>query len=65
MGGNYFEQIAQELRQQKLLMDRLEEENRELRMQLAALRSGTGIEVSIAGRRFALRGSASLATSAR
>jgi cell division protein FtsB len=62
MERDYFGQIAQALRSQKELMDRLEAENRELRAQLETLRSGAGICVEIAGRRFALRGSSSLAT---
>jgi len=59
MGGNYFEQIAQEIFKHKRLMEQLEAENRELRQQLADLRAGRGIFVDIAGSRFALRDSAS------
>jgi len=57
MGENYFDQIAQELRKQKQLMDRLELENRELRRQLADLRNGVGISIEVAGIRFPLRDS--------
>jgi cell division protein FtsB len=60
MTGNQFEHIAQEVVKQKHLMDQLEAENRALRQQLADLRAGRGIFVEIAGRRFALRDSASL-----
>jgi hypothetical protein len=56
MSGNYFDQIAQELRKQKYLMDKLEAENRELHQQIASLRSGRGIFVDISGVRFSLRG---------
>jgi hypothetical protein len=55
MGGNHFDQLAQEILKQKLLMDKLEAENRELRQQIADLRSGRGIFVDIGGTRFALR----------
>lgn len=55
MGGSYFDQIAQELRKQKQLMDRLEAENRELREQLAALRAGQRILVVISGTHFTLQ----------
>ena len=52
---NYFDKIVQELRKQKQAMDTLEAENRELRRQIANLRSGQGIVVTISGSRFALR----------
>ena len=57
MGGNYFDQIAQELRKQKQLMDQLEAENRALRQQLAFLRTGMGIFIEIDGIRFPLKNS--------
>ena len=56
MTGNGFDSIAQAIIQQKLTMDKLEEENRELRRQLADLRAGHGIFIEIAGERFPLRG---------
>jgi hypothetical protein len=40
-------------------MDQLEAENRELRRLLADLRTGRGIFVEIAGRRFSLRDNSS------
>jgi len=54
MGENYFERLGRELLQQKRLMDKLEEENRELRRQLAELREGRGIFLKIGDQRFAL-----------
>ncbi|MBA2395415.1 MAG: hypothetical protein H0V70_22020 [Ktedonobacteraceae bacterium] len=56
MAGNGFDSIAQAIIQQKLTMDKLEEENRELRRQLTDLRAGHGIFIEIAGERFPLRG---------
>ena len=56
MAGNGFDSIAQAVIQQKQMMDKLEEENRELRRQLADLRAGHGIFIEIAGERFPLRG---------
>ena len=56
MVGNGFDSIAQAVIEQKLMMDKLEEENRELRRQLADLRAGHGIFIEIAGERFPLRG---------
>jgi hypothetical protein len=56
MGGNPFDQMAQEILKQKQLMDELEAENRELRQQMADLRTGRGIFVDIHGIRFALSG---------
>ena len=44
-----FDQIAQELFKQKQRMKALEAENLELRRQLAALRVGRGILVSVNG----------------
>ena len=55
MGGSNFDLIAQELLRQKQVMDQMEEENQELRHQLAALREGRGIFVEIDGCRFSLR----------
>jgi hypothetical protein len=60
MDESYFDQIAQELRKQEQVMNKLEAENRELRKQLADLRRGVGIVVEISGIRFSLRDSPSL-----
>ncbi len=54
MGGSNFDLIAQELLRQKQVMEQMEEENQELRLQIAGLREGRGIVVEIDGRRFAL-----------
>ncbi len=54
MGGSSFDLIAQELLRQKQVMEQMEDENQELRRQLAALREGYGIVVEIDGRRFSL-----------
>jgi len=54
MGANYFERLGREILQQKRLMDKLEEENRELRRQLTELREGRGIFIKIGDQRFAL-----------
>lgn len=56
MAGNGFDSIAHAVIEQKQMMDKLEEENRELRRQLADLRAGHGIFIEIAGERFPLRG---------
>lgn len=55
MGGNHFEQLAQEILKQKQRLEKLEAENRELRQQITDLHSGRGIFVDIYGIRFALR----------
>ena len=55
MSGSNFDLIAQELLRQKQVMDQMEEENQELRHQLAELREGRGIFVEIDGYRFSLR----------
>jgi cell division protein FtsB len=55
MDKDYFTQIAQALLKQKQRMDQLEAENRELRQYLYDLRTGRGIFVEIAGKRFPLR----------
>lgn len=54
MGRSNFDLIAQELLRQKQVMEQMEEENQELRRQLAALREGRSIFVEIDGRRFSL-----------
>jgi len=55
MSDNNFENIAQEILQQKRLMEALEAENKELRRQLADLREARGIFVEICGNRFPLK----------
>ena len=55
MSGSNFDLIAQELLKQKQVMEQMEEENCELRRQLAELREGLGIFVEIDGRRFSLQ----------
>ncbi len=54
MGTNYFEQLGREILHQKRLMDKLEEENRELRRQIAELKEGRGIFIKIGDQRIAL-----------
>jgi hypothetical protein len=54
MSDNSFERILQEIHHQKTYLEALQAENAELRRQLADLRSGRGIFVEIAGKRFAL-----------
>ncbi len=54
MSVSNFDVIAQELLKQKQTMDQMEQENRELRRQLAELREGHGIWVEIDGQRFSL-----------
>ncbi|HEU5226659.1 MAG TPA: hypothetical protein VFU49_02525 [Ktedonobacteraceae bacterium] len=53
MSDSSFENIAQEILQQKRLMETLEAENKELRRQLADLREARGIFLEIDGNRFA------------
>jgi hypothetical protein len=54
MNGASFDLIAHELLKQKYVMEKLLEENRELRRQIAQLRAGHGIFVEIGGQRIAL-----------
>jgi hypothetical protein len=54
MGMNYFEQLGREILHQKRLMDKLEEENRELRRQIGELKEGRGIFIKIGDQRIAL-----------
>ena len=54
MSMSNFDTIAQELLKQKQTMEQMEDENRELRRQLAELREGHGIWVEIDGQRFSL-----------
>src|SRR5690242_12285551 len=54
MNGASFDLIAHELLKQKYILEKLLEENRELRRQLAQLRAGHGIFVEIGGQRIAL-----------
>jgi hypothetical protein len=54
MNGASFDLIAHELLRQKYIMEKLLEENRELRRQIAQLRAGHGVFVEIGGQRIAL-----------
>ncbi|GCE03573.1 hypothetical protein [Dictyobacter aurantiacus] len=54
MGGSSFDLIAQELLNQRHIMEELDAENRQLRQQLNDLRAGKGIFVEINGTRIAL-----------
>lgn len=54
MGGSSFELLMQEIFNQKQNMDKLLEENHNLRHQLAELRAGRGIILEIHGQQFAL-----------
>ncbi|GAC1380920.1 MAG: hypothetical protein NVS4B7_03500 [Ktedonobacteraceae bacterium] len=54
MGGSSFELLMQEIFNQKQSMDKLLEENHNLRHQLAELRAGRGIILEIHGQQFAL-----------
>jgi hypothetical protein len=54
MGGTLFDRLMQEILRYQQLLEDLQEENRELRRQLADLREARGISVDICGRRFAL-----------
>jgi hypothetical protein len=54
MGGSSFDLIAQELLKHKKMMEQMEQENRELRRQLADLRAGRGFFIEIDGQRFSL-----------
>jgi hypothetical protein len=54
MGDSYFDLITHEVLKQKHRKEQLEDENRQLRQQLADLRTGRGIFVEVEGKRFAL-----------
>ena len=54
MSGSNFDLIAQELLRQQQVMEQMEDENQELRRQLAELREGRGVFVEIDGHRFSL-----------
>jgi hypothetical protein len=54
MGGNNFEALMQEIFKHRRIMEQLEEENKELRRQIADLREGRGISIEICGKRFSL-----------
>lgn len=54
MSGSSFDAIAQAILQQQQVMEKLKEENRELRRQLAELRAGHGVFVEIGGQQIAL-----------
>ncbi len=54
MGGSNFDALMQEILKHRRIMEQLEEENRELRRQVADLREGRGISVEICGKRFSL-----------
>ncbi|GCE49364.1 hypothetical protein EI42_02475 [Thermosporothrix hazakensis] len=55
MGGNSFELLMQSIIQQQKVMEALEAENRELRLQIQELKEGRGVYIDICGTRFALR----------
>jgi hypothetical protein len=54
MGGSNFDLLMQEILKHKRIMEQLEEENRELRRQIADLREARGIYVEICGKRLPL-----------
>src|SRR5690349_13003531 len=54
MGGSNFDALMQEIFKHRRIMEQLEEENRELRRQIADLREGRGIFIEICGKRFSL-----------
>ncbi len=54
MSDDSFDLIAQELLRQKHVMEQMEQENHELRHQLADLRAGRGVFVEIGDQRFSL-----------
>jgi hypothetical protein len=56
MAGTSFEQLMEEVLNQKQYMEELLAENYELRRQLAGLRDGLGIVLEIQGQRFSLAG---------
>jgi hypothetical protein len=58
MAGTSFEQLMEEVLNQKQYMEELLAENYELRRQLAGLRDGLGIVLEIQGQRFSLAGDA-------
>src|SRR5262245_1575270 len=56
MGGStMFDQIAQAIQEQQRLMEELENENKQLRNQLAALRAGHGLVIAIGNTHFELQ----------
>ncbi|HTI13784.1 MAG TPA: hypothetical protein VL461_04320 [Dictyobacter sp.] len=55
MGGSTFDLITQKLLNQKHIMELMEEENRQLRQQIADLRAGHGIFMEINGQRIELQ----------
>jgi hypothetical protein len=61
MGGSNFDLLMQEIFKHRRIMEQLEEENRELRRQLADLREGRGISIEICGKRFSLAAELTLA----
>lgn len=54
MGGSNFDALMQEIFKHRQVMEQLEEENKELRRQIADLREGRGISIEICGKRFSL-----------
>ncbi len=54
MGGSNFDALMQEIFKHRRIMEQLEEENRELRRQIADLREGRGISIEVCGKRFSL-----------
>src|SRR2546423_1094004 len=54
MGDSNFDALMQEILKHRRIMEQLEEENRELRRQIADLREGQGISIEICGKQFSL-----------
>jgi hypothetical protein len=62
MGGSNFDALMQEIFNHRRIMEQLEEENRELRRQIADLREGRGISIEICDKRFSLAAEPAIAS---